>query len=138
MNKIRGGCLCGAVRYSSTAEPLATVICHCRNCQRQSGTAFSVVVGVPKGALQMNGAEPATFEDRGESGMPVRRRFCSNCGSPIFSEAAAVPAVAWGAGGTLDDTSWLQPQSHIWCESAQAWVRMDEALPRLPGNPPLS
>src|SRR5687768_15734380 len=51
MSKVKGSCLCGGVRYESAAEPLMTAVCHCENCQRQSGTAFSIIVGVPAGSL---------------------------------------------------------------------------------------
>lgn len=136
MQELRGGCLCGAVRYRSDGAPLLTAICNCKNCQRQSGTAFSLVVGIPKGALVMEGAQPDTYQDVGESGLPVLRRFCSKCGSPIFSEVAATPSMDWLKAGTLDDTSWLRPQVSIWCDSEQPWVQKNEAIPRIPRNPP--
>lgn len=138
MQTIQGGCLCGAVRYRSNAEPLMTAICHCTHCQRQTGTAFSLLVAVPKGSLVMEGAQPATYEDTGDSGLPVLRKFCSKCGSPIFSEVAATPTMDWVKAGTLDDTSGLQPEVNIWCDSAQPWVQMGEAIPRIPRNPPLA
>lgn len=136
MKKIRGGCLCGAIRYSCDADPLMQAICNCRNCQRQSGSAFSVIVAVPKGALVFEGMQPAVYRVRGDSGLPVLRKFCPNCGSPLLSEVAATPDMDWIKAGTLDDTSWLQPQLNLWCDSAQPWVRMSEELPRIPRNPP--
>ncbi len=51
-----GGCLCGNVRYSVPATPLATVICHCLHCQRQAGSAFSVVAVFPRSELKLQGA----------------------------------------------------------------------------------
>lgn len=137
MQELRGGCLCGAVRYRCDAEPLMTAICHCKHCQRQTGTAFSILVAVPKGSLVMEGAQPDTYQDVGESGLPVLRKFCSKCGSPIVSEVAATPTMDWLKAGTLDDPSWLQPQVNIWCASAQPWVPMNDAIPGFPGNPPL-
>lgn len=136
MNTITGGCLCGAIRYTSKAQALMTAVCHCKHCQRQSGTAFSVMVALPKGALELSGDTPATFHDTGTSGLPVERRFCAKCGSPIFSDAAAMPTMAWLKAGTLDDVSWLQPQVAIWCDSAQPWVRMPEGMATVPQNPP--
>jgi hypothetical protein len=127
---------CGAVRYRSHAAPLLTAICNCKNCQRQTGTAFSILVAVPKGGLIMEGAQPDTYQDVGDSGLPVLRRFCSKCGSPIFTEAALTPTMDWLKAGTLDDTSWLQPKVNIWCDSAQPWVQMSDAIPRIPRNPP--
>jgi hypothetical protein len=137
MSKIQGGCLCGAVRYRSDAAAVMTAICHCKSCQRQGGSAFSIIVAVPKGSLIFEGAQPDTYVDAGDSGMPVSRKFCSKCGSPIYSDVAASPQLDWVKAGTLDDTSWLQPQANLWCDSAQAWVRLGEDIPQIPRNPPL-
>ena len=88
--KIEGGCLCGKVRYSADTEPAFVGVCHCKNCQKQAGTAFSVIMGIPAAALSVEG-ELKTYEDRGDSGQAVLRRFCPNCGSPIAGDAAALP-----------------------------------------------
>ena len=136
MSNISGGCLCGAIRYTSKSQPLLTAVCNCKNCQRQTGTAFSVLVALPKGSLEFSGDQPATFDDAGSSGLPVLRHFCSKCGSPIFSDVAATPAMDWLKAGTLDDASWLQPQVSIWRDSAQPWVQLSESIARFPQNPP--
>jgi hypothetical protein len=136
MAKIVGGCLCGTIRYATDAEPALTCVCHCTNCQRQTGTAFSILVAVPKGSLKIQGDTLGAVETVGESGQGVTRRFCRKCGSPILSEVAATPALDWVKAGTLDDTSWLQPQMNIWCDSAQSWVKIDDRLPQFDGNPP--
>jgi hypothetical protein len=53
--KIEGGCLCGKVRYSADAEPTFVGVCHCKNCQKGTGTAFAVVVALPKAQLNVDG-----------------------------------------------------------------------------------
>ncbi len=65
--KIEGGCLCGKVRYSADAEPIFVGMCHCTNCQKASGSAFNIVVALPKPAVSLQGMV-ATFEGRGDSG----------------------------------------------------------------------
>jgi len=135
-SKIQGGCLCGAVRYTCTAEPLMTAICQCSHCRRQSGGAFSVNVGIPKGSLQLTSGRPATLEDKGDSGLPVHRRFCAACGSPIVSEVEATPTIDWLKAGTLDDTSWVQPQASVWYRLVQPWVKLPETMPQFPTSPP--
>ncbi len=133
--KIEGGCLCGKVRYSADAEPAFVAVCHCRNCQKQAGTAFSVVVAVPKAALSIEGALK-TFNDQADSGNKLYRRFCPECGSPILSESEARPNSVVIKAGTLDDTSWLEPTMEIFCDSAQRWVTLDgdrRRFPRMPG-----
>jgi len=136
MTMISGGCLCGAIRYTSEASPALVAVCHCTHCQRQSGGAFSVNVGVPKGSLRFTSGTTKVFEDRGSSGMPVYRHFCSTCGSPIFSDVVSTPQLDWLKAGTLDDHSWVKPAVNVWCESAQSWVAYPEGVPRFPQNPP--
>ncbi len=137
MSKLDGGCLCGAVRYTSEAEPVLTAVCHCTSCQKQTGSAFSILVAVPKGTLRLEGRDLAASTGVGESGQPVTRRFCPDRGSPVVSYVAAAPGLEWIRAGTLDDMSWYEPQMHIWCGSAQPWVSIDDGLPRFEKNPRL-
>jgi hypothetical protein len=109
MPEMTGGCLCGQVRYSADGEPAFVGVCHCRNCQKQTGTAFSVLVGVPKTAMSLQG-RLKTFRDKGDSGQPVDRNFCPECGSPIFTDVAVMPGLAFIKAGTLDDTSCSIPK----------------------------
>ncbi len=136
-DKLRGGCLCGAVRYGCDAEPLLTGLCHCRHCQKQTGAPFSIVIGVQQGSLRIERGTLGTFMDQGDSGQPVERSFCQRCGSPIRSYCASMPTLEFIKAGTLDDTSWLQPTMEIWCETAQPWLAADATRQRLPRNPPL-
>jgi len=133
MPKIQGSCLCGNIRYSSEAEPEMTVVCHCEHCQRQTGTAFSILVGIPSDSLQFENDESlAEFLDQGETGGAVHRKFCRNCGSPIVSLVESVPDVSFIKAGTLDDKSWLEPTMHLWCDTAQPWVDIDDAVVKIP------
>ena len=135
MSKLDGGCLCGEIRYTSNAEPGMTLVCHCSHCQKQTGTSFSIIVGVPKDSFSVTGNSLSTYHDKGESGNPVDRSFCSKCGSPVFSVVAAAPDNVYIKGGTLDDRSWLKPQLNIWCSSAQPWVEMQAGVPTFDRNP---
>lgn len=121
MTTMTGGCLCGQVRYSVSGDAVMQVNCHCKNCQRQSGSAFSTIVGVPEGALAIEG-EFKTYDDQGESGEAVLRDFCPNCGSPLFSRVAVAPGLVFIKVGTLDDTSTFSPAMHLWAKSKQHWV----------------
>lgn len=135
MAKISGSCLCGKVKYSSNAEPIFTGICHCRNCQKESGSAFSIVVAVPQDALSVQGTLQ-TYVDTGDSGKEMYRRFCPKCGSTVMDEAQAMRGVVMIQAGTLDDTSWLKPAMEIYCDSAQPWVQLGAHLTRFPKMPP--
>lgn len=138
MSKHEGGCLCGGVRYAFEAEPLLTAVCHCRNCQKQSGSAFSLIVALPAEALRLSGETLAVYQDVGQdSGQPVQRYFCRACGSPIKSEGALAPGLVFVKAGTLDDTTWLAPSMAMWCDSSQPWLHLEPALSACPRNPPL-
>lgn len=134
MPEIKGGCLCGAVRYSASGDPAFVGVCHCRDCQKFSGSAFAIVVGVPKAALSVQGTL-STFTKPGDSGKPIHRRFCPTCGSAIADEAEAMPDIVMLSGGTLDDPSGLQPAMQIYCDSAQPWVQLGGAMKRFAGAP---
>ena len=123
MATLEGGCLCRAVRYNVAAEPVMQAVCHCKNCQRQAGSGWSMIMGVPAAALSVIG-EVKTFEDHGESGGAVLRQFCPNCGSPLFSRVSAAPDLVFIKAGTLDDTSAFTPQMQFWTDSKQHWVEI--------------
>lgn len=121
-----GGCLCGAVRYTVAGEPQMVGVCHCRHCQRQSGSAFSMVWGVADGQFSQSG-ETRLFADVGDSGLAVERRFCGNCGSPITSVMAAMPGMVFVKAGTLDAPgAGPAPQLEVYRETALPWCN---ALP---------
>jgi hypothetical protein len=119
---MKGHCLCGRVSYES-GKPQVTAVCHCKHCQKQSGSAFSVVIAVPRASFVLAGPVE-TFEDVGDSGHPVLRRYCRDCGSPIVSELAVTPELVWLKAGTLEDTAQVQPTMQVYCASAQPWVAL--------------
>lgn len=128
-----GGCLCEAVRYSVSGDPVAQAVCHCTNCQKQSGSAFSIIIGFPDAAVNLEG-ELTTYADHGESGNVVGRKFCGKCGSPILSEVAVTPGITWIKAGTLDDPKHLAPSMHVWGKSKQDWVETGD-VPCFATNP---
>ena len=136
MPTIVGGCLCGAVRYRSDAEPLMQVICHCETCRKNSGSAFSMNVAVPQDSLRIESGSPRRYEDHsGASGKAFYRFFCGDCGSHVYSHGAAYGAIAFVKAGTLDDARWLAPSTHIWCAEKLPWVTSPEGATQAPANP---
>jgi hypothetical protein len=121
--KMTGHCLCGAVSYSAEAEPVVQAVCHCADCQRQSGSPYTVIVGVPRAALEVEGDTLASFSTVGDDhGKETERSFCSACGAPLFSISGALPEIAFIKAGSLDDPSWVQPAVEVWTSSAQPWA----------------
>ena len=126
-----GQCLCGAIRYSFPNDPAMTGVCHCKNCQRQAGSAFSTLAGVPKAEFEMQG-EPKLYEDSDtDTGNTVQRYFCDKCGSPIYSAIDAQPDMLFLKTGTMDDTSGFQAMFHAWCSTKQDWVDVPEGIPTM-------
>src|SRR5215510_6475968 len=132
MAKLSGGCLCGGVRYESDAEPKGSAVCHCTHCQKTSGSAFSVNVIVPAASVKFTGDSLASYQDRGERGRTLQRKFCRICGSSLASEAEAFPGAIILKAGTLDDRSAVKPAAHIWTASAQPWVKIEEGAVTYP------
>jgi hypothetical protein len=125
-----GGCLCGLVRYEAPAVPLGVSICHCRDCQKQAGSAFSIIAVFPRDAIRFTGTT-SLYEGQGDSGEPVLRHFCGRCGSPLYSDNGAMRArgiIAIKA-GTLDDVSDLVPMRHFWADSRQPGIEIPEGTP---------
>lgn len=120
-----GRCLCGAVSYELSGDLIATAVCHCDHCQRQSGGAFSVNLIAHTSQLAINGALQ-TYDERGDKGddVYVRRRFCGACGSPIVSELAKTDGVIAVKAGSLDDRSDVHPTVEVWCVDRQPWVSL--------------
>lgn len=121
---LHGRCLCGNISYELTGDLLATAVCHCDHCQRQSGGAFSVNLVVHESQLTVTG-ELNIYGDPGDdtSGtIHVERRFCGNCGSPIVSALLGTEGVIAVKAGTLDDRSAVKPGVQVWCETRQPWI----------------
>ena len=132
-----GGCMCGAVRYECTAEPLVTVNCHCRDCQRSSGSPFASVLLVPQAAVKITG-DVKWFDVKADSGNTASRGFCPNCGSPLFGKPSGMPVALLGIRAvSLDDASWCRPSMDMYTESAQSWDYLNPALPKVPRMPQL-
>src|SRR5580693_4808498 len=112
-----GGCLCGHIRYTINSEPIVTAVCHCTHCQKQSGGVFSTNLGVPETAYEQRG-QTRVFTDTGDSGQPVFRHFCGECGSPILSRVAAMPGVVLVKAGTLDDIAGAVPTIEVYTDHA--------------------
>jgi hypothetical protein len=133
--KISGGCICGAVRYECSADPLMSANCYCRDCQRASGGAFAPVLLVPKSAFKMTKGELKHYEVKGDSGGSVSRGFCANCGSGVLSLISMMPDAVALKAGCLDDPSQYRPAVNMFTASAPQWAPMVEGLPKFARNP---
>jgi hypothetical protein len=123
MDERTGGCQCGRVRYRVVGEPKLLAVCHCRECQRHSGGAFGMSMLVMASNVTVEG-ELKLFERTSESGRTVGSCFCPECGTRIYTIPSLAPGFLSLKPGTLDDTSWLRPQLHVWTSSKQDWFEV--------------
>ncbi len=126
-----GGCACGAIRYECSAEPIMAVNCHCRDCQRATGTAYASAVFVPGPAFRIMKGDPKYHTTTADSGNLVSRGFCSECGSPVIARSSGHPMIIIYA-ASLDDPSWHRPTMDVFASKAQAWDYMNPTLPKCP------
>ena len=130
MANITGGCLCGKARYSISAAPVMCAVCHCRDCQRFTCSAFVSAMRVPVDAVSVQG-DLKIVEITGGSGQIIRRHFCPHCGSSVFGEPHR-PGLINVMAGTLDDPSIFVPTAEIFCDTAFGWLHDGSERPRLP------
>ncbi|MEP9397332.1 GFA family protein [Mesorhizobium sp. KR2-14] len=130
-----GGCACGAIRYEVAAEPIMTNDCHCRQCQRDSGTGHGSYLAFPRKAATLHG-EARSFDFTGDQGVVKSRAFCQTCGTPVYMLFPGMPDIFVVRAGTLDEPKRYRPQMVFWTETAQDWDRIDPALPAFARMPP--
>ncbi|MBL1262622.1 GFA family protein [Methylomicrobium sp. RS1] len=130
---ITGGCLCGTVRYEIGAKPVRMVNCHCRTCQKSSGSPYMALLFVPASALKVNG-NYREFPTAAASGNTVYRAFCPQCGTPLFGRNSAFTQLRPVAAMSLDDPGLYRPELDMWVADAQSWDSMNPDLPKYPGN----
>lgn len=140
MERLEGGCRCGAVRYrlGVPAFPKAYA-CHCRDCQTWSGSAFSLQVVVPEEAIEVTG-EPHLFElatGEDEERRVSRQRGCATCMTRVFNTNTRRPGLAVLRAGTLDRSDELNVIAHIWVSRKVGGIDIPESVPTWPeGAPP--
>lgn len=118
---ISGGCLCGAIRFEASGAPLYSILCHCRDCQRVSGTGHVPVMGMPRMSFKVTGAT-RSFNAGGSSGK-AERHFCANCGSLLFGTSDLAPDAVSIFVGALDEPSIFKPEAALFVQSRHAWDR---------------
>ena len=123
-----GGCLCGAVSYACSAEPMIAAHCHCIDCRKASGTGHGSHMAVPKAALTVTG-EVKIFDAPADSGNIVGRAFCPNCGCAIYSVNSGIADLIFLPASSLDDPEIFEPQMVVYASRAPSWDHVDPALP---------
>ena len=108
-----GGCLCGDVRYSVRGEPVHVGRCHCADCRKESGGAFTIYGHWPIAAFELSG-EIASYQGRG---------FCPRCGSRLLDPPGPDDTLVEIRIGSLDDAPFgLKPEAEVWVKRREPWI----------------
>ena len=134
-NKIHGSCLCGAVSYESSAEPLFQGFCQCADCNK-AGCGHYAAMGLPEDSVMIRG-EYKTFGKTGDSGKKIYRHFCGNCGGLVFDKGDAFPGITIVNASLLDDPSLFKPSHVVYTKSALPWDHVDPSLAKFEALPPM-
>jgi hypothetical protein len=123
-----GGCLCGAVRYEYSGALGGAGYCHCSDCRRISGSAFGVSVRARAELFRIVAGSPREYVKVSDSGRPVARYFCGDCGSPLFTRPPLHPETVFIKAGSLDDPTLVRPDRQAWTISRVDWADIDPAV----------
>jgi len=125
---IRGGCLCGGIRYEFEGAIEMSEHCHCGMCRKAHGAAFSTNAVVKSAGLKV--LDPIGLLTEYESSPNRRKCFCGRCGSQLFIRRSDRPDATVVTLGTLDDDPVIRPSRHVFTKSKAPWYDIDGALPR--------
>ena len=132
---LTGGCLCGAVRFEVDELPVSAGYCHCRRCQRRTGTAASLSARIVPGSLRVISGEEAIRACEPPAGFA--KVFCSLCGGQLWSRDPSDPAALGVRMGALDEDPGIAPSYRQFVAYAASWEPIpDDGLPRFPERRP--
>ncbi len=127
-----GRCTCGTVRYRLTSRPLFTHCCHCRWCQRETGTAFALNAMIEAERVELLAGQPEPVPLPSQSGKGQTMFRCPSCRVTLWSHyAGAGDKVSFVRVGTLEDPDAVAPDIHIFTASKQPWVMLGEGIPAM-------
>jgi len=129
MQNLEGGCACGSVRYRLESAPMFVHCCHCRDCQRQTGSAFVLNALIETDRVSILGGGTARSAMPTDSGRPHGVDRCTACGTAVWSEYGGVAALRFVRVGTLDNPAALVPDVHIYVRSKLPWVELPKGVP---------
>ena len=120
---LSGECQCGNVQYSIGGKAYRLFVCHCIDCQKQSGSAFGMSLIIEPDSFQLSTGKLSMFLTSTASGREKTCAFCPNCGVRIYNLTNALMSIK---AGTLHDTSHLSPDAHYWTKRKQPWIRLPD------------
>jgi len=129
MTQLEGGCSCGAVRYRLKTAPMFVHCCHCKDCQRQTGSAFVLNAIIETDRIEILSGVPEPTLMPTDSGRPHDIYRCPKCRIAVWSDYGRRPALRFVRVGSLDDPTALKPDVHIFTRSKLPWVQLPPGVP---------
>jgi len=126
---LEGSCACGAVRYRLGSEPMFVHCCHCRDCQRQTGSAFVLNAIIETDRIALLSGDPRPVSVPTDSGRPHDIYRCPGCQTAMWSDYGRRLGLRFVRIGTLDDPAALAPDVHIFTRSKLPWVVLPDGVP---------
>ncbi|MFT5139836.1 MAG: hypothetical protein ACI9H8_001832 [Lysobacterales bacterium] len=127
---LEGGCACGVVRYRLLRQPMTVHCCHCRWCQRETGSAFVINAMIESDQLETLDGDPELIETPSESGHGQKVVRCPECKVALWSHyAGAGESISFLRVGTLDEPDNFPPEIHVFVSSKQAWLELNDGKP---------
>ena len=120
-------CCCGSLSVETSGDPAFVVACHCRECQRRTGSPFGVGAYFDRQHVRIEGSNTVYVRD-GQEGRKLRNHFCPVCGTNLFWELDARPNQIGVAVGGFVDPSFPAPTRSVWEESRHNWVAFGNDL----------
>jgi hypothetical protein len=130
-----GGCQCGGIRYESAGAPLGLYVCHCRECQKLSASAFSLSLEVPRAGFRLTKGETRSWTRPTDSGRTLVCHFCPTCGVRVWHEAAHPTETLTIKAGSLDQPPDLTRAIHIWTSRRLPGVIIPDGAAQWPEEP---
>jgi hypothetical protein len=128
-DRLEGGCACGALRYRMTTPPMFVHCCHCRDCQRQTGSAFVLNALIEGDRVALLSGTPVPSAMPTDSRRPHAIFRCAACGTAVWSEYNGRATLRFVRVGTLDDPTALAPDVHIYVRSKLPWIALPDGVP---------
>ncbi len=129
---LAGGCACGALRYRLASQPMFVHCCHCKDCQRQTGSAFVLNALIETARVEKLAGESRSVPVPTDSGRPHDIHRCPICETAVWSHYGGRPALSFVRVGTLDEPSALPPDVHIYVRSKLPWIIQPPDVPAFP------
>lgn len=135
MPKFTGSCMCGNVKFEADGDPVFSGNCHCEDCRKTSGAAYSTFVFMNKEDVKLTG-KVSSYDHKADSGNVLTKHFCGNCGCPMYTENEVRPTMVGLRAGVINEHETVKPTVNVFTGNKIASTPLDPklaAFEKMPG-----